>query len=162
MVARLGLSSHTLSIERNRGGHFSMLSAGGSVAPEEALRFGAQFGFQWSSSWMHFSILDAEGQVVWGPDKINTNLQGNAWVDVQAPIEPGTYTLVGEATEGFPGSFGLIRKSHSITRTFKVSAGAPPVPGGGSILPGGVGDLFATPWTWIIILGALLALGLLI
>jgi hypothetical protein len=162
MVARLGLSSHTLSIERNRGGDFSMLSVGGSVSPEEAIRYSAHFGFQWSSSWMHFSVLDELGQVVWGPERINTNLAGNAWVDAQAPIEPGTYTLLGEATEGAPGSFGLIRKTHPLTRTFRVSSSAPPIPGGGSILPGGVGGLFATPWTWIIILGALLALGLLI
>jgi hypothetical protein len=161
MVARLGLASHTLGIERNRGGGFSQLAAGGSVLPEEAIRFSAHFGLQWSSAKATFSVLDARGQVVWGPSEIQANLAGNAWEDVQAPLEPGDYKLLGVATEATPGTFGTLTSSHPMTRTFRVDASAPPPPGGGFQLPD-FGDLFKSPWTFVVILGALIALGILL
>jgi hypothetical protein len=161
MVARLALASHTLTIERLRAGDFSQLAAGGSVLPEEAIRFSAHFGWQFSPASIQFSILDAQDQVVWGPSQINVNLAGNGWEDVQAPLQPGNYTLLGVATEGFPGTFGRVTSSHPMTRTFRVDASAPPPPGGGFQLPD-FGDLFKSPWTFVVILGALIALGILL
>jgi hypothetical protein len=163
MVARLGLSSHTVSVERNREGHFSILSAGGRVLPEEALRYSARFGYGLAAEWVDFSLLDARGATVWGPTRIDANLAGNAWVDVNAPLEPGTYTLLAEGrSASWAGRWS--GKTHPQTRTFTVAANAPAPPqspGNGFQLPE-VGNLFGNPWTIILILGALLALGILI
>jgi len=153
MVARLQLARHTLTIERKRGDAFTLLAAGGSVRPEEGIRFSAHFG-GFGSGWVEFSVLDAQGVTVWGPSSIEANLAGNAWEDVQAPIEPGTYTLLAAGRQGL--RFG---SPHPATRTFRVDPRAPAPPAGGGF---DFGALFTNPWTIVAILGALIALGIMI
>ena len=163
MVARLQLASHVVAIERVKDGKFSDLASGGSVYPEETLRYSARFGWQWSSAWVKFSVTNLEGATIWGPEEANANLAGNAWFDANAPVEPGLYTLVAEGYEGVPGTFGAVSKSHTMERTFRVDRSAPAVPGGG-VFPGlpGLPGLLGNPWALVIILGFAIAIGILI
>jgi len=160
MVARLGLSSHTITIERVKAGKFSDLASGGSVLPEEAVRYSAHFGIQFQSAWVKMWVTNLEGGTVWGPEEANANLGGNAWLDKNAPITPGLYTLHIEATESI---YGFRQRKHTSTRTFRVDPGAPPPPGGGVFpaLPG-IGGLLTNPWALVVIFGALIVLGVLI
>jgi hypothetical protein len=166
MVARLGLRSHTITIERNRGGKWSELSAGGSVTPEEGIRYSAHFGWQWSTAKAEFTLKDSQGNTVWGPRSANANPAGNAWIDVNAPILPGTYMLNVKGMESKPGSFGLWTSSHDSTRSYRVSKSAPSIPGGGQLpgLPGlgDIGGIFTSPWTFVLLLVGLIALGILL
>ena len=166
MVTRLGLRSHTITIERNKSGKWSELSSGGSVKPEEAIRYSAHFGWQLSPAKAEFTLMDSNGTVVWGPRDANANPAGNAWIDVNAPLLPGTYTLNVKGTEGKPGTFGLWTSSHDSTRTYRVSTSAPAIPGGGQLpgLPGlgDIGGIFTSPWTFVLLLVGIIALGILL
>jgi len=157
MVARLSLASHTLAIERNRGGAFTPLAAGGSVLPEEAVRYSAHIPPP--GGWADFEVLDAGGRTVWGPSTARSNLAGNAWEDAQAPRSPGTYTLLGAARKGF-----RYAPAHELRRTFQVDPGAPAPPGGGGFEWPDIAGLFGArnAWTIVIILGAVIALGILL
>lgn len=172
MVARLSLSSHAVTIERRVGGKWSEIVSGAAVLPEEAIRFSAKFG---AGVFAHtnkatFTVIDSSGNVAWGPSSYNALVgSGNAYVDLNAPIIPGTYKVI--VTGEGQRAFGLFDKGgHDVERTFRVSVSAKPpahvdAPNGGFSLPGiagGVGGLFSSPWTIILILGALLALGILI
>jgi hypothetical protein len=161
MVARLSptstldLAAHALRIERNRGGAWSLLPSGGSVRPEEPIRFTAASG-PGLSTWVDFSVLDAAGATVLGPEQVTGNLAGNAWLDATAPIDPGTYTVLAESRRGL--SF---RGTHPQTRQFRVDPRAAAAPGGGFEWPD-VGDLVGNPWSIALILAALLAIGIMI
>tara|TARA_R100001086_G_scaffold217162_1_gene133502 strand:- start:1807 stop:2298 length:492 start_codon:yes stop_codon:yes gene_type:complete len=161
MVARLGLSSHTVTIERNKSGKFSPLASGGSVRPEEALRYSAHWGWQWSTKQGEFEVTDQTGRVVWGPKEAKGNLAGNAWLDANAPRNPGLYKLTVKGTEFLPGSFGTLpTESHSLSRSFRVAADAPAIPGGSGFALPAIGGVFSSPWTIVLLLVGLLALGI--
>jgi hypothetical protein len=170
-MQRLGLASHTVTIERRAEGKWSPLVSGGSVLPEEAIRFSAAFG---AGAFTHtnkatFTVIDSTGQVVMGPTSANALFgSGNAWIDVNAPVYAGAYTVV--VTGEGQRAFGLFDKGgHDIKRTFRVSDSAPPpahtdAPNGSVIdkLTPDIGDLFGSPWSWVLILVGLLALGIMI
>ena len=88
-MQRLGLASHTVTIERRAEGKWSPLVSGGSVLPEEAIRFSAHFG---AGLFTHqnkatFTVIDSSGKVVMGPTEANALIgSGNAWIDANAPI----------------------------------------------------------------------------
>ena len=168
MVARLGLSGHTIGIERPRDGGWAELPWGGSVRPEDAIRYSARFGggLFGRRHVASFTLEDAAGRVVWGgrDNRREENLAGNAWEDSTAPLRPGPYKLiVGDET---PGVLGAIADRHETSRTYRVSGSAPAPPGGdgdwlsgitgeGGILGGGV------PWPMIVlVLGLLLFVGI--
>jgi hypothetical protein len=160
MVARLGLASHTISIERVERGNWSKLASGGTVLPEEAIRYSAHFGFRLRPASAVFEVFDSAGTSVWGPVDAQANIPGNAWIDATAPIAPGVYTLAvaGET----PHPLLPTTASHDLTRTFNVSPTAPAHPDPGATWPKlpsfAPGDLLSTPWTWLIILGLIIAL----
>jgi hypothetical protein len=170
-MQRLGLASHTVTIERRAEGKWSPLVSGGSVLPEEAIRFSAHFG---AGLFTHqnkatFTVIDSSGKVVMGPTEANALIgSGNAWIDANAPIYAGAYTVV--VTGEGQRIFGLFDKGgHDQTRTFRVSDSAPPpahtdAPNGSIIekLTPDIGDLFGSPWSWVLILVGLLALGIMI
>ena len=171
MVARLGLSKHTVTIERRVGGKWSNLASNGQVKPEEAIRYSAHYGVGWTSHQKQttFTVVDENEQIVWGPGTYNTNFAGNSWVDANAPVHPGSYTVIGESEGALPGSWGLIGSGgHALERTFRVSESAPEPahvdsPNGfsfGDILP--EGGPFGSAWIWVLLLAGILMVGVVI
>jgi hypothetical protein len=165
MVARLSLASHTISIERNRGaGRWTLMASGGSVLPEEPLRYSASFG-PLSAGRARFEVFNALGTSVWGPAEAVGNVAGNAFLDADAPITPGDYKLVVRGTQDVWGRLGG-RTSHNLTRTFRVDPNARPAPGGGMFGDWEWGadgfdpsSWLPSPWTIAAILAAIVALG---
>lgn len=129
--------SHSANVERRTSGGFILISAGGLVAPNEAIRY--------SSSWKAGSVgasvtfivtNDVTGVEVFR-DTAGVNFAGNAFLDVNAPILEGLYTLEADLNINF-------FPDHSDFTTFEVSIAAPPPPppppGGDGFIPD-IGDI---------------------
>ena len=149
----LGLSSHTVSIERiNKNGKWTALPVMGSMRPEDPVRYSAHFSNQWLTERASFWVTNSAGQLVWGdPEKYYQESfdvpflggGGNAYLDATAPAEPGVYILhVGDSRN----------PDHVIQRTFKIDAGAAPPP----TKPGDGFGVDKIPW-WVWIVLALIA-----
>jgi hypothetical protein len=143
----VGLSSHTVSIERiNPQGNWTDVPSQGSVRPEDAVRYSAHFSNKWLHDKAAFWVTNQAGQLVSGdPDEffhefgIGVTGGGNAWIDATAPAVPGVYILhVSEKRN----------PDHVIQRTFKVDTNAPAPPS----TPGSGWDIQKIPWwVWVIL-----------
>jgi hypothetical protein len=144
----LGLSSHTVSIERiNKDGKWTDLPVMGSVRPQDAVRYSAHFSRTLMADSAAFWVTNSAGQLVWGdPEEFHKEFGvaiglggGSAWVDATAPAVPGVYILhVNEKRN----------PDHVIQRTFKVDTNAPAPPSS----PGGGLDIQKIPWwVWIVL-----------
>jgi hypothetical protein len=145
----LGLTSHTVSIERvNKHGNWTQVPISGSVRPEDAIRYSAHFSNKWLTERASFWVTNSAGQLVWGdPEKYYqesfdlpfSTRGGNAWLDATAPALPGVYILhVGDSRNS----------DHVIQRTFKVDLAAPEPPTSGL---GGFGVQKIPWWVWIVL-----------
>ena len=145
----LGLTSHTVSIERvNKQGNWTQVPISGSVRPEDAIRYSAHFSNKWLTERASFWVTNSAGQLVWGdPEKYYqesfdvpfSTRGGNAWLDATAPSLPGVYILhVGDSRN----------PDHVIQKTFKVDLDAPEPPTSGL---GGFGIQKIPWWVWIVL-----------
>ena len=133
---------HALGIfvERATANGLVRIASGGQVRPSETIRYsasgvgGSLFEPPTTSRRVKFTVLDAGGQVVFGPVYASANLAGNAWIDATAPPAEGRYILSGVIE-------GLVRPV-STSIPFEVAANAPtptPKPEGGFGI--GLGDI---------------------
>jgi hypothetical protein len=155
-MQRLGLSNHSVTIERPTNGSWAEVPVGGDVRPQDAVRYSAHFGGAWYKPDLpnraSFTVTDQAGSVVWGGEQTlhDANIAGNAWADATAPAIEGQYQLNVRSDP-----FGPFRGSHDVVRAFGVFDDAPAV----------LKDRSGLGLSWpliAIILGLMLAAGVLL